>query len=146
MGQTRERETEVIMLDRLLKRRYRKETLKIGMKLCDVLQYLHSHHPPILFRDLKPANIMRTPAGEIFLIDFGLAGFFDPRRERDTKADGSIGYAAPEQYGQLTTPQSDIYSLGAVLHQKLSGCDPATNKPNLFTFPPLHLFRIKVSG
>jgi serine/threonine protein kinase len=114
-----------------------KETLKIGMKLCDVLQYLHSHQPPILFRDLKPANIMRTPAGEIFLIDFGLAGFYDPRRERDTMAYGSIGYAAPEQYGRLTTPQTDIYSLGAVLHQMLSGCDPATNTPNLFTFPPL---------
>jgi serine/threonine protein kinase len=114
-----------------------KETLKIGMKLCDVLQYLHSHQPPILFRDLKPANIMRTPAGEIFLIDFGIAGFFDPRRERDTMAYGSIGYAAPEQYGQLTTPQSDIYSLGAVLHQMLSGCDPATNMPDFFTFPPL---------
>ena len=114
-----------------------KETLTIGMKLCDVLHYLHSHQPPIIFRDLKSANIMRTPVGEIFLIDFGLAGFFDPRRERDTLAYGSIGYAAPEQYGQLTTPQSDVYSLGAVLHQLLSGGDPATNTPNLFTFPPL---------
>jgi serine/threonine protein kinase len=114
-----------------------KETLQLGMKLCDVLQYLHSHQPPILFRDLKPANIMRTPAGEMFLIDFGIAGFFDLGRDRDTMAYGSIGYAAPERFGQLTTPQSDIYSLGAVLHQLLSGCNPATNTPNPFTFPPL---------
>lgn len=114
-----------------------KEALTIGIKLCDILQYLHSHQPPVVFRDLKPANIMRTPEGKIFLIDFGLAGFFDPQQERDTLAYGSIGYAAPEQYGGLTTPQSDVYSLGAALHQLLSGRDPATNTPNLFTFSPL---------
>ncbi len=114
-----------------------KEALHLGIKLCDVLHYLHSHEPSIIFRDLKPANIMRTSGGEIFLIDFGLAGFFDPGKDRDSMAYGSLGYAAPEQFGQLTTPQSDIYSLGALLHQLLSGCEPATGTPDLFAFPPL---------
>ncbi len=114
-----------------------RETLKIGMKLCDVLHYLHSHQPPIIFRDLKPSNVMRTPTGKIYLIDFGIARLFKPGQTRDTLSFGSVGYAAPEQFGKLTTPQSDIYSLGALLHQMLSGNSPNTNTPDPFTFPPL---------
>ncbi len=112
-------------------------TLKIGMKLCDVLHYLHSHQPPIIFRDLKPTNVMCTPSGEMYLIDFGIARLFKPGQARDTVSYGSVGYAPPEQFGKLTTPQSDIYSLGALLHQMLSGRDPGTSTPNPFTFPPL---------
>ncbi|GHO45075.1 serine/threonine protein kinase [Ktedonospora formicarum] len=98
----------------------------IAFQLCDVLTYLHTRHPPIVFRDLKPANIMRTPTGELYLIDFGIARHFKPGQQRDTMPFGSPGYAAPEQYGKAqTTPTSDVYSLGALLHHLLSGQDPA---------------------
>ena len=113
------------------------EVLKLGVQLCMVLDYLHTRQPPIIFRDLKPPNIMLTPDGELFLIDFGIARHFKPGQTRDTIAFGSAGYAAPEQYGKAqTTTQSDVYSLGATLHHVLSGSDPA-NSP--FIFAPLHL-------
>src|SRR5579859_237102 len=111
------------------------EVLDIGIQLCIVLDYLHSQQPPIVFRDLKPANIMRTPTGQLYLIDFGIARYFKPGQAKDTVALGSLGYAAPEQYGKAqTTPRADIYSLGAVLHQLLTTKDP-TESP--FRFPPL---------
>ena len=109
--------------------------LDIGLQLCIVLDYLHSQQPPIVFRDLKPANIMRTPTGQIYLIDFGIARYFKPGQAKDTVALGSLGYAAPEQYGKAqTTPRADIYSLGAVLHQLLTAKDPS-DAP--FRFLPL---------
>ncbi len=117
-----------------------KEVLDIGIQLCDVLAYLHNHQPPIIFRDLKPGNVMRTPDGHLYLIDFGIARLFKPGQSRDTTALGSIGYAAPEQYGKAqTTARSDIFSLGVILHQALTGNDPLSNKPTLFDFPPLNL-------
>ncbi|MBA2679008.1 MAG: protein kinase [Ktedonobacteraceae bacterium] len=111
------------------------ECVKIGIELCNVLDYLHAHKPPIIFRDLKPLNIMRTPGGQIYLIDFGIARHFKQGQAKDTVASGSAGYAPPEQHGRAqTTERSDIYSLGATLHQMLSGHDP-TSTP--FLFPPL---------
>ena len=111
------------------------EALDIGMQLCTVLGYLHTHQPPIIFRDLKPANVMRTAEGDLFLIDFGLARHFKPGQAKDTAAYGSAGYAAPEQYGTAqTTPQSDIFSLGATLHHLLTGSDPSQSP---FLFAPL---------
>jgi len=102
------------------------EVLDIGIQLCSVLEYLHIHHPPIIFRDLKPANVMLTPYQRVYLIDFGTARFFKPGQARDTIAFGSPGYAAPEQYGKAqTAPSADIYSLGATLHTLLTGKDPA---------------------
>ena len=113
------------------------ETLDIGLQLCSVLDYLHTRYPPIIFRDLKPANIMRAPSGHLHLIDFGIARHFKPGQTKDTIPFGSPGYAAPEQYGKAqTTPQSDIYSLGVLLHHLLSGEDPS-EKP--FLLAPLHL-------
>jgi eukaryotic-like serine/threonine-protein kinase len=104
------------------------ETLEMGLQLCDVLDYLHTRQPPIIFRDLKPLNIMRTASGHLYLIDFGIARHFKPGQMKDTVAFGSPGYAAPEQYGKTqTTPRSDIYSLGATLHQMLTGIDPSLN-------------------
>jgi len=111
------------------------EVLDIGIQLCTVLDYLHSQQPPIVFRDLKPANIMRTPTGQIYLIDFGIARYFKPGQAKDTVALGSLGYAPPEQYGKAqTTPRADIYSLGAVLHQLLTTNDPSEAP---FRFMPL---------
>lgn len=113
------------------------EALEMGLQLCDVLDYLHTRQPPIIFRDLKPLNIMRTATGHLYLIDFGIARHFKPGQAKDTVAFGSPGYAAPEQYGKAqTTPRADIYSLGAVLHQLLSGADPSLNP---FRFAPLRL-------
>ena len=95
-------------------------------QLCDVLNYLHSHQPPIIFRDLKPANVMISESGHVYLIDFGIARIFKPGKQHDTVALGSPGYAAPEQYGKAqSTPRSDIYSLGALLHHLLTGVDPS---------------------
>jgi len=102
------------------------EVVDIGIQPCTVLDYLHTQQPPIIFRDLKPANVIRTADGHLYLIDFGIARHFKPGQAKDTVAFGSPGYAAPEQYGKAqTTPQSDIYSLGATLHQLLTGNDPS---------------------
>jgi WD40 repeat protein/tRNA A-37 threonylcarbamoyl transferase component Bud32 len=107
--------------------------LEIGIQLCMVLEYLHIRQPPIIFRDLKPANVMLTTHGHIYLIDFGIARHFKPGQAKDTTALGSTGYAAPEQYGKAqTTPRADIYALGVTLHQLLSGNDPA-DTPFQFT-------------
>ncbi len=111
------------------------EVLDLGLVLCDVLHYLHTRIPPIIFRDLKPSNIMLTPGGRLYLIDFGIARRFLPNQKKDTQPFGSPGYAAPEQYGTTqTTPRSDIYSLGAVLHHVLTGKDPALSP---FRFAPV---------
>ena len=112
------------------------EALDIGIELCTVLDYLHTHQPPIIFRDLKPGNVIRRPDGRLYLIDFGIARHFKPGQVHDTVALGSVGYAAPEQYGKAqTSPRSDIYSLGALLHQLFSGDDPSEAP---FQFAPLN--------
>src|SRR6266581_1829375 len=111
------------------------KALSIGIQLCSVLDYLHTRQQPIIFRDLKPGNIMLTPGGLVYLIDFGIARHFKAGQARDTAAFGSPGYAAPEQYGKAqTTPRSDIYGLGATLHQLLTGDDPSETP---FKFAPL---------
>jgi WD40 repeat protein len=74
------------------------EVLDIGLQLCDVLDYLHTRQPPVIFRDLKPLNVMRTSSGHLYLIDFGIARHFKPGQMKDTIAFGSPGYAAPEQF------------------------------------------------
>jgi eukaryotic-like serine/threonine-protein kinase len=105
--------------------------LDIGIQLCEVLSYLHSQHPPIIFRDVKPANVMRTATRHLYLIDFGIARRFRPGQKHDTTALGSPGYAPPEQYGSAqTTVHSDIYSLGATLRYLLTGKDASEAFPN----------------
>src|SRR5947209_3575118 len=114
------------------------KVLNIGIQLCSVLDYLHTRQPSIIFRDLKPANVTLTTGDHIFLIDFGIARHFKPGQAKDTAALGSSGYAAPEQYGKMqTTPRADIYSLGATLHQLLTGNDPS-DTPFHFAPPRLH--------
>jgi WD40 repeat protein/tRNA A-37 threonylcarbamoyl transferase component Bud32 len=111
------------------------QALAIAVQLCAVLDYLHTRQPPVIFRDLKPANVMLTSEGHLYLIDFGIARHFKPGQARDTAALGSTGYAAPEQYGKAqTTVQTDLYGLGATLHQMLTGHDPADSP---FHFAPL---------
>jgi tRNA A-37 threonylcarbamoyl transferase component Bud32/ribosomal protein L40E len=112
------------------------EVLEIGIMLSTVLEYLHSRQPVIIFRDLKPANVILRSGGGIALIDFGIARHFKPGQARDTIPFGSPGYAAPEQYGKAqTTPQTDIYGLGALLHHLLTGDDPSQTP---FRFASLH--------
>jgi WD40 repeat protein len=132
-----EGETLEVYLDKMGGKLPLDKVLDIGTQLASVLEYLHSHRPPIIFRDLKPANVMLTASGYLFLIDFGIARLFKPGQAKDTTALGSSGYAAPEQYGKAqTTPRTDIYSLGVTLHQLLSGNDP-TDSP--FHFAPLKM-------
>lgn len=101
------------------------QVLRIGKDLCEVLDYLHAQRPPIIFRDVKPANIMITSTGRIYLIDFGIARRYQKGQYKDTGSLGSPGYAAPEQYGKAqTTPQTDIYSLGVTLQTLLTGKEP----------------------
>ncbi len=116
------------------------EVLLIAEQLCSVLTYLHGHFPPIIFRDIKPANVMLTAQGDhLYLIDFGIARLFKTGQLKDTLAFGTVGYAPPEQYGSLTTQHSDTYSLGVTLHQLLTGLDPTQSKTP-FSFPPIHLY------
>src|SRR6266705_6797056 len=101
------------------------KVLAIGIALCKVLQYLHTRSPAIIFRDVKPANIMMNREGRLYLIDFGIARQYRPEQAKDTGPLGSPGYAAPEQYGKAqSTVQTDIYGLGATLQTLLTGKDP----------------------
>jgi serine/threonine protein kinase len=92
-------------------------------QVCDALTYLHTHVPPIIHRDIKPANIRITPQGQAMLVDFGIAKTYDPKMATTTGARAiTPGFSPPEQYTHSgTTPQSDIYSLGATLYTLLTG-------------------------
>ncbi|MGV8122458.1 MAG: serine/threonine protein kinase [Candidatus Xenobiia bacterium LiM19] len=104
-----------------------KTVMEWTCQLIEVLEYLHSRTPPVIFRDIKPSNIMLEPMGRIRLVDFGIARTYKPESYSDTVNLGSGGYAAPEQYakaGRQTDMRSDIYSLGVTVHQLLTGIDP----------------------
>ncbi len=104
------------------------EALNYAIQLCDVFDYLHKQTPPIIYRDLKPSNILVTPEGSLMLVDFGIARYFKEGQRNDTTDFGSPGYASPEQYqaeGQ-TDGRSDLFSLGILLYEMLSG-----QRPNL---------------
>lgn len=95
-------------------------------QLCDVLGYLHSRPKPIIYRDMKPANIMLKPDGNVTLIDFGTAREFKEKNLADTTCLGTVGYAAPEQFGGMgqTDARTDIYCLGATLYHLVTGMNP----------------------
>jgi serine/threonine protein kinase, bacterial len=104
-------------------------------QLINVLEYLHTQNPPVIFRDLKPANVMVTTNGEIKLIDFGIARFFKPGQTHNTVNLGTPGYASPEHGSKgQTDARSDIYSLGVLLHQLTTGYDPVS-AANPFQLP-----------
>ena len=114
------------------------QMLDYASQLCDVLAYLHSQNPPVIFRDLKPTNVMVKQDGHVMLIDFGIARFFKEGQDQDTVFLGSPGYAPPEQHGtSQTNPRSDLYALGATLHCCLTGRDPF-HADDRFAFPPVH--------
>lgn len=106
-------------------------------QLCDVLSYLHNQKPPIIYRDMKPANIMLKPEGNLKLIDFGIAREYKQNNMTDTVSLGTRGYAAPEQFGGMgqTDARTDIYCLGVTLYHLLTGQNPAE--------PPYELYPIR---
>jgi eukaryotic-like serine/threonine-protein kinase len=106
-----------------------------AIDLCDVLHYLHNQSEPIIFRDMKPANVMIDSLGKIRLIDFGIAKIFVSGVKHTMI--GTEGYSAPEQYKGDVTPLSDIYSLGATLHHILTRKDPRLEPPFSFDERPI---------
>ncbi len=103
------------------------DVIKWAGQLCDVLGYLHSRQPPIIYRDMKPENIMLKPDGNVMLIDFGTAREFKEKNPSDTVCFGTVGYAAPEQFGGMgqTDARTDLYSLGMTLYHLVTGYSPA---------------------
>ncbi len=114
-----------------------------AVQLCEVLSYLHHQKPePIVFRDMKPSNVMVTPDDRIILIDFGIARSLV--RTRGTVI-GTEGYSPPEQYKGIAEPQSDLYALGATLHHLLTASDPRTETPFTFHERPLRQLNPQIS-
>ena len=109
-----------------------------AIQLCDVLQYLHTRKPVIIYRDMKPSNIMLRSDGSVVLIDFGTAREFKERHVEDTTCLGTQGYAAPEQFGGMgqTDERTDIYSLGATMYRLVTGHNPS--EPPYEMYPITH--------
>jgi outer membrane protein assembly factor BamB/tRNA A-37 threonylcarbamoyl transferase component Bud32 len=111
------------------------QILAWALQLCDVLSFLHSHTPPIIFRDMKPSNIMLDKHGQVRLIDFGIAKNFQPG-QKGTMI-GTEGYSPPEQYRGVADQRTDLYALGATLHHLLSRQNPQVEPPFSFHERPI---------
>jgi serine/threonine protein kinase len=125
------------------------QVISWGIEICDVLAYLHQQDPPIIYRDLKPSNIIVRPDESVKLIDFGIARFHQTGQSKDTVCLGTDGYAPIEQYSGKTEPASDIYALGATLYQlltnKVSAAAP-TRVANVASFQPPRQLNPALSG
>ena len=119
------------------------EEMVIGWakQLCDALGYLHSQKPPIIYRDMKPANVMLKPEGNIKIIDFGIAREYKEQNLADTTVLGTKGYAPPEQYSGQTDARSDIFALGMTMHHLLTGIDPRSGE----AYAPVRLWNPELS-
>ncbi len=119
------------------------EELVIGwaMQLCDALAYLHAQKPPIIYRDMNPANIMLKPEGNIKIIDFGIAREYKEQSLADTTVLGTKGYAPPEQYSGQTDARSDIFALGMTMHHLLTGIDPRSGE----AYAPVRMWNPELS-
>jgi len=120
------------------------QVLTWSFQLCDVLSYLHDHKPdPIIFRDIKPSNIMINSNGDVILVDFGIARTFQSG-QKGTMI-GTEGYSSPEQYRGDATPAADLYSLGATIHHALTHRDPRLEPPFSFAERPIRKINPRVS-
>ena len=132
----------------LLKRTgpFGEETVREWMgRLAAVLDYLHKQDPPVIYRDMKPANVIRKPDGSLILLDLGIAREYKHDRDQDTRALGTKGYAPPEQYGNAQTDiRSDIYSLGMTAAELLTGCPPDRD-PYLYKTHPFRKLHPEIS-
>ncbi|WP_048717655.1 serine/threonine-protein kinase [Bacillus sp. 522_BSPC] len=129
---------EGVSLDKELKALGRipeRDVVEWAKQICEVYIYLHEYRPnPIIYRDMKPSNLMRVPDGSIKVIDFGIAREYKEESSTDTQKLGTDGYAAPEQRGKAQTDErSDIYSLGVTLYHLVTGLGPA----DIFEFKPI---------
>lgn len=113
------------------------EVIDWALQLCDVLNYLHTREKPIIYRDIKPGNIMLKPNGDLILIDFGIAREYKSKNIADTTCLGTQGYAAPEQFGGQgqTDQRTDIYCLGATLYHLITNHNPSE--------PPYEIYPIR---
>lgn len=113
------------------------KVIEWAKQICDVLGYLHSRVPPIIYRDMKPSNVMLKPDGNIMIIDFGTAREYKSASIADTTCLGTQGYAAPEQFGGQgqTDARTDIYCLGATLYHLITGHNPC--------LPPYEMYPIR---
>jgi eukaryotic-like serine/threonine-protein kinase len=118
------------------------EVVEWGLQVCDVLAYLHGHEPPVIFRDLKPGNLMLRTDGRLMVIDFGIAKLFE-HGQRGTMI-GTEGYSPPEQYRGVAEPRGDLYALAATMHHLLSGRDPRLEPPFTFHERPIQIFNSNI--
>ncbi|MFP4497185.1 MAG: protein kinase domain-containing protein [Vulcanimicrobiota bacterium] len=124
---------DTVLLKQESGRLSQEKVLELLWKLIDLFKYLHNLRPPLIYRDLKPANILITSEERVFLIDFGIARLFVPQTKGTLI--GTPGYTPPEQYKGVMDVRADIYALGATLHHLLTGKDPRQEIP--FDFEPV---------
>lgn len=120
------------------------DVLGIALQLCNVLEYLHKQSPPIIYRDLKPSNVMQEKStGLLKLIDFGIVRFYKPGQKKDTTLLGTPGFAPPEQWGKgQTDARSDVFAFGVMVHVLLTNFDVSQNP---WSYPPASTLNPNVS-
>ncbi len=113
------------------------KVIEWAIQICSALEYLHTRKPPIIYRDMKPANVMLKPEGNVKIIDFGIAREYKEQNTEDTKCLGTKGYAAPEQFGGKgqTDARTDVYCLGVTLYYLVTGMNPSE--------PPYEIYPIR---